>query len=97
MKDPRKVIKTLLISEKSLLARQKTNGYVFEVAKDANKIDVKLAVEKLYSVKVKKVTTQNNPSKERRVGRHHPGYTNEWKKAIVTLAKDQTIQEFETI
>lgn len=97
MKDPRKVIKTLLISEKSLAARAKTNGYVFEVAKDANKIDVKQAVEKLYHVKVTKVTTQNNPSKERRVGRHHPGYTNEWKKAIVTLAKDQTIQEFETI
>ncbi|MGB5106526.1 MAG: 50S ribosomal protein L23 [Candidatus Zixiibacteriota bacterium] len=97
MKDPRKVIKVLLISEKSLAVREKNNGYVFEVANNANKIDIKQAIEKLYSVKVSKVTTQNNPSKQRRVGRHHPGYTNEWKKAVVTLAKDQKITEFETI
>jgi large subunit ribosomal protein L23 len=97
MKDPRKVIKVLLIGEKALAAREKFNGYVFEVAKDANKIDIKQAIEKLYSVKVSKVTTQNNPSKQRRVGRHHAGYTNEWKKAVVTLQKDQKIQEFETI
>lgn len=97
MKDHRKVIKTLLIGEKALRTREKYNGYVFEVAKDANKIDIKAAIEKLYSVKVSKVTTQNNPSKQRRVGRHHAGYTNEWKKAVVTLAKDQKITEFETI
>lgn len=97
MKDPRKVIKTLLISEKSLVAREKNNAYVFEVAADANKIDVKQAIEKLYHVKVSKVTTQLNPSKQRRVGRYHPGFTNEWKKAVVKLAKDQKIQEFESM
>ena len=97
MKDPRKVVKTLLISEKSLKAREKANGYVFEVATDANKIDIRNAVEKLYDVKVVKVTTQNNPGKQRRLGRYRPGFTNEWKKAIVKLAKDQKIQDFENI
>ncbi len=97
MKDPRQVLKTLLISEKSLAVRAKFNDYVFEVARDANKIDVKLAVEKLYNVKVVKVMTLNNPGKERRMGRYHPGFTPEWKKAIVKLAKDQKINEFENI
>ncbi len=97
MKEPRKVVKTLLISEKSLVTRDKYNGYVFEVAGDANKIDIKHAIEKLYDVKVVKVTTQNNPGKQRRLGRNRPGYTKDWKKAVVKLAKDQKIQEFESI
>ena len=97
MKDPHRVLKTLMISEKSLLAREKNNGYVFEVSVDANKIDIKTAVEKLYDVKVTKVTTQNNPGKERRMGRYRPGFTPQWKKAVVKLAKDQKITEFESI
>jgi large subunit ribosomal protein L23 len=97
MKDPREVLRTLLISEKSLTVRDKFNNYVFEVSRDANKIDVKNAVEKLYNVKVEKVMTQNVPGKQRRMGRYHPGFTREWKKATVKLAKDQKIPEFENI
>jgi large subunit ribosomal protein L23 len=97
MKDARKVLKTLLISEKSLITRDKNNGYVFEVHKEANKIDIKHAVEKLYGVKVIKVTTLNTHGKFRRMGRYHPGFTAEWKKAVVKLAKDQKITEFESI
>jgi large subunit ribosomal protein L23 len=97
MKDPRKVLKTLLISEKSLISREKYNEYVFEVDNDANKIDIKSAVEKLYSVKVEKVMTLNNPGKQRHMGRYRPGYTAAWKKAIVKLAKDNKIKEFENI
>ena len=97
MKDPRHILKVLLISEKSLLVREKHNDYVFEVARDANKIDIKNAVEKLYNVKVTKVTTLNNPGKQRRMGRYRPGFTSEWKKAVVKLAKDQKISEFENI
>lgn len=97
MKDPRQVLRTLLISEKSLASREENNDYVFEVARDANKIDVKTAVEKLYHVKVVKVMTMNNPGKQRRMGRYRPGFTPEWKKAIVKLAKDQKITEFENL
>ena len=97
MKDPRKVLKTLLISEKSLITRDKYNEYVFEVDVNANKIDVKYAVEKLYGVKVDKVMTLNNPGKQRRLGRNRPGYTTAWKKAVVKLVKDNKIAEFENL
>jgi len=96
MKNPHRIIKTLLISEKSLRTRDENNAYVFEVAKTANKIDIKNAIEKLYHVKVEKVTTQNNPGKMRRLGRFRPGYTPEWKKAVVKLKEGTSIQEFET-
>ncbi len=96
MKNEHRIIKTLLISEKSLRSREEKNAYVFEVARDANKVDIKKAIEKLYGVKVEKVTTQNNPGKMRRLGRYRPGYTPEWKKAVVKLKEGATIQEFET-
>lgn len=97
MNDPRKVLKTLLISEKSVDAREKYNSYVFEVAREANKIDIRRAVESLYHVKVQKVTTLNSHGKERRLGRYRPGHTPNWKKAVVKLAADQTISEFESL
>jgi large subunit ribosomal protein L23 len=97
MNEPRRVLRTLLISEKSVDVREKHNSYVFEVARDANKIDIKRAVEALYKVKVVKVTTQNNHGKERRLGRFRPGHTPDWKKAVVKLAPDQSITEFETL
>jgi large subunit ribosomal protein L23 len=97
MKDPRQVLRTLLISEKSLITRDKNNDYVFEVDPNANKIDIKTAIEKLYNVKVVKVTTMNNPGKKRRMGRYRPGFTPDWKKAIVKVAKDQKIAEFENL
>jgi large subunit ribosomal protein L23 len=97
MRDPRRILRTLLISEKSVEAREKNNSYVFEVAKDANKLEVMHAVESLYKVKVAKVTTMNNHGKERRLGRYRPGHTPDWKKAIVKLAEGQSISEFESL
>lgn len=97
MRDPRRILRTLLISEKSVEAREKHNSYVFEVAKDANKLEVRHAVESLYSVKVAKVTTMNNHGKERRLGRYRPGRTPDWKKAVVKLAAGQSITEFESL
>ena len=97
MKDPRKILKTLLISEKSVDAREKSNCYVFEVAGDANKLDIRRAVETLYNVKVERVSTMNNHGKERRLGRFRPGRTPDWKKAIIRIAKDQSISEFESL
>ncbi len=82
-----------IITENSMeaLADRK---YTFEVAKSANKIEVKKAVEALFAgVKVAKVNTMNVRGKKKRMGRSE-GYTSAWKKAIVTLEKDSKTIEF---
>ncbi len=67
--------------------------YTFEVAKDANKIEIAKAVEELFGVKVSKVNTVNVDGKLRRYGRFE-GYTASRKKAIVTLTEDSKSIEF---
>ena len=62
--------------------------YVFEVAKDANKIEIKKAVEEIFDVKVIKVTTINVRAKTKRQGRFPAGKTAAWKKAVVKLSAD---------
>ena len=70
--------------------------YVFEVAKDANKIEIKKAIEDIFGVKVIRVTTTMVPGKERRVGNNPKGMTSEWKKAVVKLSRDsKNIELFE--
>ncbi|MGI6013729.1 MAG: 50S ribosomal protein L23 [Oscillospiraceae bacterium] len=70
--------------------------YVFEVAKDANKIEIKKAIEEIFDVKVIKVTTVNMDGKQRRNGRYPAGRTASWKKAVVKLSEDsKTIDLFE--
>lgn len=64
--------------------------YVFKVAKNANKIEVKKAIEKVYDVHVTRVNMVNVPGKSRRQGRTM-GHTQEWKKAIVTLKEGERI------
>ena len=67
--------------------------YTFEVAKDANKVEIKAAVEKLFDVKVAKVNTINVDGQLRRYGRYE-GFTASRKKAIVTLTEDSKTIEF---
>lgn len=67
--------------------------YTFEVAKDANKVEIKKAVEELFDVKVAKVNTINVDGKLRRYGRYE-GYTASRKKAVVTLTEDSKTIEF---
>ena len=69
---------------------------LFEVAKDANKIEIRHAVEKMWNVQVVSVHTQIMPSREKRVGRF-VGRRSPWKKAIVTLAPGQAIEFFEGV
>ncbi len=84
------IIKAPVITEKSQM--QKANGqYVFKVDPKANKTEIKLAIEKIFNVKVVKISTLNEKTKKRRVGRY-TGLTNRSKKAIVTLAEGQTIE-----
>ena len=70
--------------------------YIFEVAKDANKIEIKKAVEEIFGVKVIRVTTAIVPGKEKRQGNKPKGMTSEWKKAVVKLSKNsKNIEIFE--
>ena len=81
-----------IITERSM-ASVADKKYVFEVAPDAGKIEIKNAVEKIFGVKVAKVNTISMRGKKRRMGRFE-GYTSDWKKAIVTLKADSKGIEF---
>uniref|UniRef100_A0A7V3ZW16 Large ribosomal subunit protein uL23 n=1 Tax=candidate division WOR-3 bacterium TaxID=2052148 RepID=A0A7V3ZW16_UNCW3 len=93
MFDPRKIIIRPILTEKALRLRE-YNQYVFEVKKEANKIDIKRAVEELFKVKVEKVRTINMRGKPKRIGLFE-GRTSSWKKAIVTLKEGERIEGLE--
>lgn len=95
MRDPFTIIERPLLTEKSM--DQSHHGkYTFRVARDANKIEIAQAIEKIFpNVNVVKVNTLMVRGKKRRVGRFPQGRTSDWKKAIVTLAAGQTITLFE--
>jgi large subunit ribosomal protein L23 len=94
MRDPRQVIIRPIITEKSTAQQANENRYTFEVARDANKLEIKHAVERLFSVHVKQVRTMRQRGKWRRRG-VHVGKQPNWKKAIVKLAEGETIDMFE--
>ena len=72
--------------------------YVFEVAKDANKIEIKKAIEEIFGVTVIKVTTINVNGKTKRIGANPAGTTKSWKKAVVKLSEDSKgIEIFENM
>ena len=72
--------------------------YVFEVAKDANKIEIKKAIEEIFGVTVIKVTTINVKGKSKRLGANPSGFTKSWKKAVVKLSEDsKNIEIFENM
>lgn len=72
--------------------------YVFEVAKDATKIEIAKAVEEIFGVRVIKVTTTNVQGKTKRVGANPEGKTKSWKKAVVKLSEDsKNIEIFENM
>ncbi|HYM81515.1 MAG TPA: 50S ribosomal protein L23 [Candidatus Limnocylindria bacterium] len=96
MKDPRAVVKKALITEKGTVQREQRNQYHFEVARAANKIEIKRAIESLFSVKVAEVRTMQMRGKIKRQGRFS-GKRSDWKKAVVTLKPDQKIELFEQI
>jgi len=91
--DARDIILKPIISEQSTAA-QAENKYTFKVNRDANKIQIKKAVEEIFKVKVVKVNTLNVLGKTRRMGKYE-GKRPDWKKAIVQVAEGQTIQIFE--
>lgn len=95
MKDPRDIIVRPVITEKTMQLLEE-NKYTFVVAREANKIEIKRALEKIFNVKVKAVNTANFKGKKKRLGRFPYGYKPRWKKAIVTLAEgSKSIELFE--
>jgi large subunit ribosomal protein L23 len=93
--NPYDVIRRPVITEKNTYQMEQSK-YTFEVARDANKLQIKDAVQKVFNVKVLDVNTSMVPSKERRQGRII-GHTTAWKKAVVTLAPGQRIEIFEGV
>lgn len=96
MRDPRSVVKRAMVSEKGSMLLERANTYVFEVATDSNKVEIKKAVEMIFSVNVLSVRTMNMYGKSKRLGRF-VGRRAHWKKAIVKLKAGQTIELFEQV
>ena len=95
MKSAYDIILRPVISEQSMEDLD-IKKYTFEVATDANKIEIKKAVEEIFDVKVMKVTTINVKGKEKRTGRYPMGRTAARKKAVVKLTENsKTIEFFE--
>ena len=90
------IIAAPLITEKGTFVNETGNQVVFEVRPDANKLEIKRAVEQLFKVKVLKVRTTNILGKKRRVGKSI-GRRPNWKKAYVTLGENQRIDFFEQV
>ena len=90
MKPLYEIIRKPLITEKANLLKEEAQVVAFEVARSANKIEIKQAVEKAFDVKVKSVNTMQFRGKIKRVG-YNLGQRSNWKKAYVTLEEGQSI------
>lgn len=84
------IIKAPVVTEKSANIAQNEGKYAFKVDPRANKTEIKQAIEKIFNVKVIEISTINEKTKKKRVGRYS-GLSNRSKKAIVKLAEGQTI------
>lgn len=96
MKDLSKVLRRPLVTERGADLREASNQYLFEVDPDANKHEIKQAVEHFLGVKVLQVRTMNCRGKIKRLGRFE-GKRPDWKKAVVTLAEGETIDLFDIV
>ncbi len=100
MKTAEQVIRHPLLTEKNLIAQEKSNQYGFVVDKNANKLDIKIAVEMKFNVRVERVSTMFVKGKSKKMNTRRGltvGKRASWKKAIVTLHKDDKIDFFQGI
>lgn len=91
MRDIYAVIDTIRLSEKATLLQETNNQYVFKVARKANKLEIKRAVEQAFGVNVTDVRTCNYGGKKKRERRPDAGKTAQWKKAFVQLKDGDSI------
>lgn len=96
MKDIYSIIKRPLFTEKGANLKENENKILVEVAKDANKLEIKKAIEEIFKVKVEKVATINTHGKLKRYGRSI-GRKPDRKKAIVTLKKGEKLDFIEGV
>lgn len=89
-KDPRTIIDRPLVTEKNHLLQDEENKYVFKVARDANKLEIKQAIEEIFDVSVSSVRTMRVQGKVKRLGRFE-GRRPSWKKAIIKLIDGDVI------
>jgi len=90
------VVRRPIVTEKGLTKKEAENTLTFEVHPDANKVQVRQAIEKLFKVKVADVRTLNNEGKLRRRGRF-AGYRSDWKKVYVKLKAGEKMPEYAEI
>jgi large subunit ribosomal protein L23 len=96
MRDPREIIVRPVVTEESAMLQENQRTYTFLVAKDANKLEIKNAVQTLFEVKVEAVRTANYQGKWRRLGRSI-GRKPTFKKAVVKIAEGDSIDVYEGI
>ena len=86
------IVKKMLMTEKGSRLKEVGNQYIFEVDRDANKLEIRRAVEQQFNVKVKDVNTMMRQGKAKRQRTMSYGRTSVWKRAVVTLQDGQTIE-----
>ena len=91
MKQASDLIKQVLLTEKGTRLSEEQNQYLFRVAMDANKIEIKRAVEALFNVRVMAVNTMRRKGKKKRERTANFGTTAAWKRAVVTLHAEDSI------
>jgi large subunit ribosomal protein L23 len=96
MKDLSQVVRKPLVTERFADLRERDNKFIFEVHPDANKHEIRQAIEHYFGVKVTDVRTMNMRGKVKRLGRFS-GKRADWKKAIVTLAEGDGIDLFDQV
>ena len=96
MKSMKNIIRRPIITEKATWMKEHSNEFVFEVEKNCNKIEIKKAIEELFSVTVKDVRTYTTHGKIRTRGKFK-GKRPDWKRAIVKLKAGDSIEMFEGV
>lgn len=96
MKSPYAIVNSPIITEKGTKLKEAHNKVILKVDQDANKIEIKRAVEEIFNVKVLKVATINQAGKKKRHGLKI-GKRPDWKKAIVTLTPGEKLEFLERI
>lgn len=91
MKEAYAVIKRLLLTEKGARLAEKENKYLFEVDRNANKLDIKRAVEQVFKVHVQQVNSMHRRGKKKRERTANFGMTAAWKRAVVTVQGGEKI------
>ena len=91
MRNSADIIKQVLLTEKGTRLSEEQNKYLFRVSKEANKVEIKRAVEELFSVRVMAVNTMRRKGKKKRQRTAQFGMTAAWKRAVVTLHAEDRI------